>query len=66
MNGIFSTKPKVSKSPDKKSEVNTIKGENIKSNSVADELLKWVKMKEDGHISKEEYNDARKKLLQMN
>ena len=36
----------------------------MKSFSVADELIKWAKLKEDGHISEQEYNDARKKLLQ--
>ena len=31
--------------------------------SVADELLKWAKLKEDGHISEEEFQEARDKLL---
>ncbi len=44
------------------------KGETIVStqgshNSVADELLKWAKLKEDGHISEEEFKEARDKLL---
>ncbi len=42
---------------------NIIKGEKLKAFSVADELLKWAKLKEDGHISQEEYEQARKKLL---
>ena len=40
-----------------------IKGEKLKQYSVADELIKWAKLKEDGHISEEEFNEARKKLL---
>jgi hypothetical protein len=43
--------------------VNIIKGEKLKSYSVADELLKWAKLKDDGHISEDEFNDAREKLL---
>jgi hypothetical protein len=30
---------------------------------VADELLKWAKLKEDGHITEAEFNEAREKLL---
>ncbi|WP_409526790.1 hypothetical protein [Pseudomonas paracarnis] len=26
--------------------------------------MKWAKLKEDGHITEQEFNDARKKLLQ--
>lgn len=59
VNGIFSSKRN-------ESEVDIIKGEKLKSYSVADELLKWEKLKEDGYISEEEYNDAREKLLQRN
>lgn len=60
-NGIFSSKPKAST---QSSDIDIIKGERMKSFSVADELIKWAKLKEDGHISEQEYNDARKKLLQ--
>lgn len=60
-NSIFSSKPKAST---QSSDIDIIKGERMKSFSVADELIKWAKLKEDGHISKQEYNDARKKLLQ--
>ncbi len=44
-------------------ELNIIKGEKLKQYSVADELTKWAKLKEDGHISDEEFDEARKKLL---
>lgn len=45
------------------SNVDIIKIDKLKSYSVADELLKWVKLKEDGHITEQEFDDARKKLL---
>ena len=61
VNGIFSNTPR---STPAQSEVDIIRGERMKSFSVADELIKWAKLKEDGHISEQEYNDARKKLLQ--
>lgn len=63
VNGIFSTKTKSSKDSSIQAEVDIIKGEKLKQYSVADELIKWAKLKEDGHITEEEYNDARKKLL---
>lgn len=46
-----------------KSEFEIIKTDNLKAYSVADELLKWAKLKGDGHISEQEFDDARKKLL---
>lgn len=33
--------------------------------TVADELLKWVKLKEDGHISQEQFENAKARLLQQ-
>ena len=45
------------------SEIDIIKNDKLKSYSVADELLKWAKLKEDGHISEQEFDDAKKKLL---
>jgi hypothetical protein len=66
LNGIFSTKPKSEKNPSVQSEVDIIKGEKLKQYSVADELTKWAKLKEDGHISEEEFNEARTKLLKRN
>ena len=62
-NGIFSNKEKPLMSKSDKSEINIVRGEN-KSYSVADELMKWAKLKEDGHITEQEFNEARKKLLQ--
>ena len=47
----------------KDAEVDIIKGEKMRSYSVADELTKWAKLKVDGHISEEEYNEVRNKLL---
>ena len=40
-----------------------IKADKLKTYSVSDELLRWAKLKEDGHISDLEYEEARKKLL---
>lgn len=66
VNGIFSTKPRSDKSASNQSEVDIIKGEKLKQYSVADELIKWAKLKEDGHISEDEFNEARSKLLKRN
>lgn len=65
-NGIFSTKTKPNTSTNVQSEVDIIKGEKLKQYSVADELTKWAKLKEDGYISEEEFNEARAKLLKRN
>lgn len=66
VNGIFSTKPKSGKDLNIQSEVDIIKDEKLKQYSVADELTKWAKLKEDGHISEEKFNEARDKLLKRN
>lgn len=66
VNGIFSTKPKSDQGVGTPSEVDIIKGEKLKQYSVADELLKWAKLKDDGHISEDEFNEAREKLLKRN
>lgn len=63
INGIFSTKPRSVKAPTNAVEMDIIKGEKLKQYSVADELLKWAKLKEGGHISEQEFNEARAKLL---
>ncbi len=44
-------------------EMDIMKSEKLKHYSVADELTKWAKLKEDGHITEEEFNAARTKLL---
>lgn len=62
-NGIFSSKPKLLNTENNTSKVDIIKGDMLKQYSVADELMKWVKLKEDGHISEAEFNEARAKLL---
>lgn len=62
-NGIFSSVPKASMSNSSSVDIDIIKGERLKSYSVADELLKWAKLKEDGHISEQEFTEARTKLL---
>ncbi len=65
-NGIFYNKSKLINECGKKTEVKIIKGEIMKSYSVADELTKWARLKEDGHISQNEYDEARAKLLSRN
>lgn len=59
--GIFSSKTKV---VEDSNEVDIIKGDKLRTFSVADELIKWAKLKDDGHITEQQFNDARKKLLQ--
>lgn len=66
VNGIFSTKPKPATKTEVESELAIIKGEKLKQYSVADELIKWAKLKEDGHISEDDFNEARVKLLKRN
>lgn len=66
VNGIFSTKSKSDRNSNIQSEVDIIKGEKLRQYSVADELTKWAKLKDDGHISEEEFNEARTKLLKRN
>jgi hypothetical protein len=66
VNGIFSTKPKSATKTNVESELDIIKGEKLKQYSVADELIKWAKLKEDGHISEDDFNEARLKLLKRN
>lgn len=63
INGIFSNKPRSAKTAIGASEMDIIKGEKLKQYSVADELLKWAKLKEEGHISEDQFNEARSKLL---
>lgn len=46
--------------------IDIIKGERLRSFSVADELIKWAKLKTDGHITENEFSDARRKLLERN
>lgn len=62
-NGIFSSAPKSFMDQSASLDIDIIKGERLKNYSVADELLKWAKLKEDGHISEQEFNEARTKLL---
>ena len=63
INGIFSGKSKSDIKSATESEVDIIKAEKLKQYSVADELMKWGKLKEEGHISEDEFNQAKAKLL---
>lgn|SRR5690606_4005522 len=62
-NPIFSSKTAMRADSKSERQIDIIKGEKLKHYSVADELTKWAKLKEDGHISQEEFNEARSKLL---
>ncbi|MEQ8505147.1 MAG: SHOCT domain-containing protein [Rhodospirillales bacterium] len=62
-NPIFFKRTKFAKRAPDDLELNIIKGEKLKQYSVADELLKWAKLKDDGHISEAEFQEARQKLL---
>ena len=63
VNGIFSGKPKSDIKSATESEMDIIKAEKLKQYSVADELMKWGKLLEEGHISEDEFNQAKAKLL---
>jgi hypothetical protein len=62
VHGVFSTKSKLSKSSNTL-EADIIKGEKFKTYSVADELIKWAQLKESGHISEMQFDEAKSKLL---
>mgnify|MGYP003625186006 CR=1 FL=1 len=61
--GIFSSKPSYESWPKHRSQIDIMGKRKVGSFSVADELQKWIRLMEDGHVSKEEYEQARKKLL---
>lgn len=63
VNGIFSASPKVTSNAEIKSGRKIIKNEKYKSYSVADELIKWAKLKEDGHITEEQFQEFKDNLL---
>lgn len=58
-NGIFTKSAKVANEHD----VNIIKTEKLKAYSVADELQKWIQLRDEGHISEEEFQKAKEKIL---
>ncbi len=64
-NHIFYNKPVASIADEVTSQVH-VKAHDIKQPHAADELMKWVKLKDDGHISEEEFNEAKAKLLKSN
>ena len=64
VNGIFSTKPKAGASAAGQAGVSIVQGGRLSpSYSVADELIKWSKLREEGHVTQEQYNAAKDKLL---
>jgi hypothetical protein len=64
MNGAFSRKQKSGEVPVRsKTNDPIIQSENLKQLSVADELAKWAKLRDDGLVSEAEFEQARSKLL---
>jgi hypothetical protein len=57
--------PTQTSAPEAEPKMDIIKSEKLKQFSVADELSKWAKLKEDGHITEEEFDEARKSLLKQ-
>jgi len=47
----------------KHSRVKILKGDGSDQTSLADEIAKWGKLKEDGHISEKEFEKVKNKLL---
>ena len=47
----------------KKDELSILKTENMKSYSVADELLKWKELKDQGLITEKDFEDMKKKIM---
>lgn len=62
-NGIFSNKSQTTPQASPKHGIDILQSQKLKQYSVADELVKWAKLKEDGHISDDEFDEARSKLL---
>lgn len=63
-NGIFSNASRRPRLGGSGSDVKIIKGESMRSYSVADELSKWAKLRDDGVVSEQEFKEARSKILQ--
>lgn len=63
-NGIFSKTSRSSRRGGSGSDMKIIKGENMRSYSVADELSKWAKLRDEGVVSEQEFKEARNKILQ--
>lgn len=47
----------------KREELSILKTENMKSYSVADELLKWKELKDQGLITEKEFDEMKKKII---
>lgn len=62
-NGVLATKPRAATTASANPSMGVLKAEASKAPSIADELQKWVSLKEAGHITEEEFAEARRKLL---
>lgn len=63
-NGIFSNSMLDEAQEKKGNDIRIIKGENLRSYSVADELSKWAKLRDEGVVSEQEFQEARTRILQ--
>lgn len=63
VNGIFSKTPRQEGAGKKTSEVRVVNVEGMRSYSVADELSKWAKLRDEGVVSEQEFQEARAKIL---
>lgn len=63
-NGIFSSRATELTDTSNQVELDIVKGERLKQYSVADELLKLAKLKDEGHITEDEFKKAKAELLE--
>lgn len=63
VNDIFSNKERIQLQKKSAPKVDVVQNDTPQQHSVADELIKWVKLKEDGHISDAEFENEKQKLL---
>jgi hypothetical protein len=63
VNDIFSNQERVLLQNKLAPKMENIKDNRSQQHSVADELIKWVQLKEDGHISDSEFENEKEKLL---
>ncbi|MCA0934003.1 hypothetical protein LCL85_00320 [Vibrio alginolyticus] len=64
--GIFSTHAKIGSTSMNQTEDTPIDENELDKYSHADELVKWVKLKEEGHLSEEEFNKVKHTILKLN
>jgi hypothetical protein len=63
VNDIFSNKKRVLLQNNSAPKVEVFHGNNLQQHSVADELMKLIKLKEGGHITDDEYKAAKRRFF---